>query len=131
MIEEIHDGARTLALILRATYRPAATCFPTPESFNLQVGFIIYPGGGMVPRHVHRPLHREISTTSEVIMVRSGKCVVDLFSPEKQLVASRELGPGDVILLVAGGHGFRMLEDTVLMEVKQGPYVGVDEKERF
>ena len=47
------------------------------------------------------------------------------------LVATRELLPGDIMLMVGGGHGFRMLEDTVLLEVKQGPYTGLDEKERF
>jgi hypothetical protein len=38
---------------------------------------------------------------------------------------------GDVLLLVKGGHGFRMLEETVFVEIKQGPYTGLDEKERF
>ena len=47
------------------------------------------------------------------------------------LIATRELATGDVMLMVGGGHGFRMLEDTVLLEVKQGPYTGVAEKERF
>jgi hypothetical protein len=41
------------------------------------------------------------------------------------------LETGDIILLVAGGHGFRCLEDTVLLEIKQGPYTGLVEKEAF
>ena len=56
---------------------------------------------------------------------------MDLYDEERRHVATRELRAGDVILIAAGGHGFRMLEDTVLLEVKQGPYVGLDEKERF
>jgi hypothetical protein len=47
------------------------------------------------------------------------------------LVASRELRSGDITLMVGGGHGFRMQEDTVFLEVKQGPYTGIDEKECF
>jgi hypothetical protein len=57
--------------------------------------------------------------------------VADIYSDERELIASRELCEGDVILLVAGGHGFRMLQDTVLLEIKQGPYTGIEEKERF
>ena len=38
---------------------------------------------------------------------------------------------GDIILLVSGGHDFLMLEDTEMIEVKQGPYAGDDDKERF
>jgi hypothetical protein len=49
----------------------------------------------------------------------------------KETVATRELREGDILLLVDGGHGFRMLEDTVFVEIKQGPYTGLDEKERF
>lgn len=66
-----------------------------------------------------------------MLVVRSGRCQIDLYDRERRHVATRELGAGDVILIVGGGHGFRMLEDTVLLEVKQGPYTGLDEKERF
>jgi uncharacterized protein YjlB len=69
--------------------------------------------------------------TSEVLVVRRGKCEVDFFDDDRQLVATRELEAGDVMLMVGGGHGFRMLEDTVFLELKQGPYLGLDEKELF
>ena len=72
-----------------------------------------------------------IRGTSEVLIVRRGRCEVDIYNDERQIVATRELRLGDVMIMVGGGHGFRMLEDTVLLEVKQGPYTGVDEKERF
>ena len=69
--------------------------------------------------------------TSEVVIVKSGRCEVDIYDDDHQLIATRELGPGDIMLMVSGGHGFRMLEDTVLLEIKQGPYPGLDEKEHF
>jgi hypothetical protein len=56
---------------------------------------------------------------------------MDIYDDDRRLVATRELRKGDIMLMVGGGHGFRMLEDTVLLEVKQGPYTGLDEKERF
>ena len=44
---------------------------------------------------------------------------------------SRVLGPGDVILLISGGHGFEVLEELNMVEVKQGPYAGETDKTRF
>ena len=64
-------------------------------------------------------------------MYGEGRCEMDVYDDERHLVSTHELGPGDVILMVAGGHGFRMLEDTTLLEVKQGPYTGLEEKIRF
>lgn len=130
-IEHISQGDRCLAIIIRTNCVPRETTFLTPSDYKQQIGFIVYPAGGEVPRHVHRPLQRQLVGTSEVLLVRQGHCVADIYSEERELIASRELREGDVILLVAGGHGFRMLADTVLLEVKQGPYTGIDEKERF
>ena len=130
-VEEIHAGDQLLAVIIRAELRPDRTTFITPESLTQQVGFVVYPAGGEVARHVHRPLRRELEGTSEALVVRDGRCEVDLYDNTRALVATRELTRGDVVLLVAGGHGFRMLEDTTFLEVKQGPYTGIDEKEQF
>jgi quercetin dioxygenase-like cupin family protein len=132
-IEQISDQrGNVLAVILRtADVYPSATDFVTPPDANFQVGFIVYEANGVVQRHTHRPIEREIVGTSEVLLVRKGSCVVELFDDERRSVTTRELRPGDVILLIAGGHGLHMLEDTVLLEVKQGPYTGMDEKERF
>ena len=69
--------------------------------------------------------------TSEVLIVREGRCKLDVYDVDQALVATRELLPGDIMIMVGGGHGFRIREDTVLMEIKQGPYPGVAEKERF
>jgi len=132
LFEEIVSDGKVLAYIIRASTRPERTTFLTPPEFKQQVGFVVYPQGGEIGRHAHRPLRRHLEGTSEVLIVRSGRCEVDLYSPSHELVATRELGPGDVVLLVDGGHGFRMLEDTVFLEIKQGPYPGVEEeKEHF
>ena len=64
-------------------------------------------------------------------MVKKGHCYIDIYNNAHELVATRELWPGDVMLMVGGGHGFRMVEDTVFLEIKQGPYTGLDEKESF
>lgn len=130
-IENIAWDGKPMAYIIRAEMNLQETTFLTPPEFKQQVGFVVYPAGGEIQRHVHRPLERHLVGTSEVLIVRRGRCVVDIYNNEKELVASRELGQGDIMLMVDGGHGFRMMEDTVFLEVKQGPYTGLDEKERF
>ena len=129
--EWIRTGDRTLACIIRASVMPAETTFVTPNDYKQQVGFIAYPAGGVIKRHVHKPLERHIVGTSEVLIVRKGRAEIDIYDDDRTLVATRELRTGDVMLMVGGGHGFRILEDTVFLEVKQGPYTGIDEKERF
>jgi len=130
-IEWIKDGAQPIALIVRREYNPQATEFLTPLDFKQQVGFIVYPSGGAITPHVHRPLERHLIGTSEVLLVRSGRVEVELYTDHHKLITTRELRAGDLLLHISGGHGFRMLEDTVLLEVKQGPYTGLDEKEQF
>jgi|SRR6478609_907790 len=131
MFERIPAEGRLLALLSCGRDDPPETMFPTPEELNLQVGFVVYRAGGEIARHDHRPIERQLVGTSEVIIVRSGRCEIDLYDHDRSHVATRELRAGDLVLIVGGGHGFRMLEDTVLLEVKQGPYTGLDEKERF
>jgi uncharacterized protein YjlB len=124
-------GDVPLAYIIRGDLMPSRTTFLTPPQFKQQVGFVVYPAGGEIQRHVHRPLSRHLIGTSEVLIVRRGRCEIDIYNDDRQLVATRELREGDVMLMIGGGHGFHMLEDTVFLEVKQGPYTGQDEKERF
>jgi quercetin dioxygenase-like cupin family protein len=131
LIEHITWNDQPLAYIIRAAFQPDRTTFLTESEFKQQVGYVVYPAGGEVQRHTHRPLERHLVGTSEVLLVKSGRCVMDVYSEDHELVATRELATGDVMLMIGGGHGFRMLEDTVLLEVKQGPYTGLDEKEHF
>jgi uncharacterized protein with PhoU and TrkA domain len=131
LIEKIVWGNVPLAYIIRGELMPDRTTFLTPPEFRQQVGFVVYPAGGEIKRHVHRAIERRLLGTSEVLVVRRGRCEIDIYNDERELVATRNLHEGDVMLMVGGGHGFRMLEDTVFLEIKQGPYMGQDEKERF
>jgi quercetin dioxygenase-like cupin family protein len=130
-VETITHEGTTLCIIVRAHPEPTATTFYTPNDFNLQCGNIVYPAGSEIPRHTHRRVSRTIHNTSEVLVVQKGRMVVDLYSGDREFVCSREMATGDVVVLMAGGHGFRLLDDTILLEVKQGPYGGLQEKDRF
>ena len=130
-LEQILYEGKPLAYIIRSEMSPEATTFLTPPEFKQQVGFVVYSAGGEIQRHVHRALERHLVGTSEVLILRKGSCEIDVYDNEHELIATRELRQGDIMLMVDGGHGFRMLEDTVFLEVKQGPYTGLDEKKRF
>lgn len=131
LVETIADGDKVLVYIVRANAAPQATTFLTPDDLPMQLGFIVYPRGGEVARHYHKPITRQLTTTTEVLFVQRGACALDVYDDACRLIATRSLAQGDVVMLRAGGHGLRMTEDTVLLEVKQGPYTGVAEKVRF
>jgi hypothetical protein len=130
-IEEIRGDEVVLAYVIHAAATASATSFITPDEATFQAGFVVYPSGGEVVPHIHLPIERAVIGTSELLLVRTGRCYVDIYSGDKDLVATRELVAGDAVLCLVGGHGFRMIEDTVLLEVKQGPFTGGVEKERF
>ena len=120
-----------LAYIIHSNPLPEQTTFITPPEFKQQVGFIVYQAGGEVKRHLHLALERHLIGTTEVLILQKGHCLADIYNDERELVATRELRTGDVMLMVGGGHGFRILEDTVFLEVKQGPFLPVTEKMLF
>lgn len=130
-IEWIKDGDEILSLIIRASLSPEKTSFVTPDAFIQQAGFVVYPQGGVIADHIHKPLQREIVGTPETLLVRKGRMVARFFSNSRELRCEAVVETGDILMLVSGGHGFTMLEDTVLFEIKQGPYTGLIEKERF
>lgn len=130
-VEKIMDGDRILSLIIRGTVEPSETTFVTPDEFYQQAGFIVYSSGNKIPSHIHTPIERHLIGTPETLFVRKGKMEVRFYNEEKKYITKSIVNSGDVLMLVNGGHGFTMLEDTILLEIKQGPYTGLVEKERF
>lgn len=130
-VERITSGGRLLACIIRAEADVEETTFLTPPESNVQVGFVARRAGGEIAPHAHNPVERHIRGTFEVLVVRRGRCEVDFYSADRERVATRELRKGDTVFILEGGHGFRVLEDMVLTEIKQGPYGGLDEKETY
>jgi hypothetical protein len=119
------------SIIIRREYEPAETTFVTTPDLAQQVGFVVYPAGGVIKRHLHKNVDRQNISSSEALIVRQGRLEIDIYDQNKSLLATRELQMGDFVLMVSGGHGFRILEATVLLEVKLGPYAGPSDKELF
>ena len=131
MVEYVNFKGRQLAIILRANYSAKGVNFFTPNDFSQQLGYMNHPGGHKIEPHLHNVAKREVQYTKEVLFIKSGSVRIDLFDDDKVYLESKVLHAGDVILLAFGGHGFEMLESTEMIEVKQGPYVGTEDKARF
>jgi len=131
MIERIRKNEKELAVIIRSSFKKDGIEFLTQDSYSQQLGYMCRPANYVIPPHVHNPIVREVQYTQEVLFIKSGKVRVDFYSDEKKYLESKVLMAGDVILLASGGHGFLMLEESEMIEVKQGPYVGDSDKTRF
>jgi NADPH-dependent ferric siderophore reductase len=130
-LEPIVIGEQQLALIVRREFHAEGIKFFTPNSYSQQLGYMNRPRGYVIPPHVHNPVRREVEYTKEVLFIRKGRVRVDFYSEEQEYLRSTVLNAGDVILLAFGGHGFEMLDDAEIIEVKQGPYAGDQDKTRF
>ena len=131
MVERIKHRDKLLAIIISHGYREPGIHFFTPDDLSQQLAFMRHPVGKVISPHVHNPVPREVHYTQEVLFIRKGKLRIDFYNDEKEYLESRILQEGDVILLVSGGHGFEVLEELEMVEVKQGPYVGDHDKKRF
>lgn len=131
MIEEfIHDG-NAFAIIVRKDFNCPGINFFTPNEYSQQLAYMSHPTGKEIQPHVHKKVQREVHYTQETLFIRKGRLQVDFYSDDQQYLESRVLEAGDVILLIKGGHGFKVLEDLQMFEVKQGPYAGDDDKIKF
>ena len=131
MFEQIEKGNKILGVIIRANYEKEGISFFTPDSFSQQLGYMNRPQGYDIPPHVHNPVKREVELTQEALFIKSGKVRVDFYDGDRNYLESRILYKGDVALLAHGGHGFKMLEKSEIIEIKQGPYCGDMDKTRF
>ncbi|MBN1755117.1 hypothetical protein JW877_02785 [bacterium] len=130
-IEKVEHKGRTIALILRNDYQRDGIEFVTPPEFSQQLAYMKHPAGKKIQEHRHQLMLRNIQYTQETLFIKRGKLRVDFFDDHNRFITSCILKTGDVILLCSGGHGFECLEETEMIEVKQGPYAGDEDKVRF
>ncbi len=131
MIKNIKHQEQLLALVIPASHKADGVEFFTPDSFSQQLAYMHHPVGHKIDAHRHNHISREVNYTQEVLIMRKGRLRVDFYSDEEFYLKSYVLNAGDVILLINGGHGFQVLEEVEIIEVKQGPYVGDIDKTRF
>src|SRR3989344_2952425 len=131
MLEHIKHESEILAIIVRNGFPGDGVHFFTPDEFSQQLAYMRHPAGKLIEPHVHNAVPRSIIYTQEVLIIKRGRLRVDFYDRNRAYLQSRILGAGDIILLVSGGHGFEVLEELEMIEVKQGPYTGDRDKTRF
>lgn len=122
-IEHLTWDGRLLAILIPSTFRVAGATFVTGDQSPLQVGHMNRPAGYRSATHRHLPVERNLTASMETLVVREGRCRLDLYDDEGTVVATRGLASGDVVVIVSGGHSVCMEEETHLIEVKLGPFM--------
>lgn len=131
MIKQIFHNQVLLAIVIRHSFSKDGIEFFTPDSFSQQLAYMKRPTGYIIEPHTHNLVERKIDLTQEVLYIKSGLVRVDFYDNERVYLKSMNLYAGDVILLASGGHGFEIIEEAEIIEVKQGPYAGEKDKTRF
>jgi len=131
MIEQIEHDGTIFAIIIRNNYSKSGVTFCTPNEYSQQLAYMSHPKGKIIQAHIHNPVKREVLYTKEVLFIKKGKLKTNFYTDDKKFISSVVLESGDCILLAYGGHGFECLEDVEMIEVKQGPYAGEQDKTRF
>jgi hypothetical protein len=120
-----------LGLIVRSWFAVSGIDFLTPDTFGQQVAYMNRPKGEIIQAHIHEPISRTLIGTQEVLYIRKGRIRVDFYESDRTYVSSMVLEAGDLMLLNTGGHGFEVLEDIDMIEIKQGPFAEGRDKTRF
>lgn len=105
--------------------------FLTPSNLTHQIGSIRHKKNHIILPHLHLKNQRKIDYTSEVLIIQKGKIQIDLYSTKKKYLFSKILIKDDILILIKGAHGFKVLEPCDILEIKQGPYNKKLDKIRF
>jgi mannose-6-phosphate isomerase-like protein (cupin superfamily) len=131
LVESVQHKGEMIALIVRNDFAQPGITFFTSADLSQQLAYMHHPAGKIIDAHFHNPVPRTVSYSQETLFIKRGRLRVDFFDERQEFLESRELKAGDVILLIKGGHGFEVLEELEMIEVKQGPYAGDKDKTRF
>ena len=124
-IEKIVHKKKIFAIIVRKNnqFKKKGVNFITKNQDLLQLGFIRHKKKHKIKPHYHLQNKRKISYFSEALIIKKGILKVIFYdAASNDLKKDKILRKDDIILLLKGGHGFEVLEDVNLVEVKQGPY---------
>lgn len=130
-LEKVICDGKILAIIIKSNYHSEGIEFITPDDYSQQLAYMHHPAGKNIDAHIHNHIERSVAYTQEVLVIKCGKLRVDFYDENQNYLESRILSKDDTILLASGGHGFKVLEEVEMIEIKQGPYAGEQDKTRF
>lgn len=130
-LTNITFNGKVYAILIRNDFSKDGVEFFTPNDYSQQLAYMKHPAGKKIDAHIHNSIKREVFYTQEVLVIKKGLLRVDFYMEDKTYIESIMLQTGDIILLVSGGHGFECIEEVEMIEIKQGPYLGEQDKTRF
>ena len=130
-MEKLIFSNKLYAMLLRNSFKKEGITFFTENDSSQQVAYMKHPKGKVIEPHFHNSVKRIIYDTQEEIKKKKGILKVDFYDVHKNTLGSEFLNEGDLIILIQGGHGFSVVEDLEMIEIKQGPYLGDNDKVRF
>jgi hypothetical protein len=77
-------------------------------------------------KHLWKVLPNNNNIAQESWVVIKGKIEITFYDLNDDKLQSEILGPGDVSITLYGGHSYRIIEDSIALEFKSGPYLGKD-----
>ena len=132
MIQKIFHKKKLFALIIDKNFRKLkGVNFLTSPEDTQQIGFMKHKKNHIVLPHLHKKRLTKINFTTEVILLLKGILRVDFYDKKKKYLFSKKINEGQIIMLVSGGHGFKVIKDVEMIEVKQGPYNPKKDKQKF
>ena len=132
MIENISHNKKLIAKIIRSRYlKKKGINFFTKSDLSQQVAFMNHHKNYIIQPHLHKKRLKKIYDTCEVLIILEGKMRVDFYNNRKSYLQSKILNKNDILLLLSGGHGFKMIKNCKFIEVKQGPYSFKKDKIKF
>jgi mannose-6-phosphate isomerase-like protein (cupin superfamily) len=105
--------------------------FFTPNNLNLQLGLMSHNKNYIIKPHSHINTKKIIKHMSEILIIFSGKLKVFFYNKKHIRKKNVILKKKDIILLIKGAHGFKVLENLEMLEIKQGPFTGDKDKVRL
>ena len=132
MIEKVLHKNKLFALIVRRQFRKKSGInFFTSKDATQQFGFMKHKKNHFIKPHKHNKRLTRILRTTEVILLLKGTLRVDFYTDKLKYLFSKKINERDIIMLIHGGHGFKVLKNVEMIEVKQGPYSLASDKIKF
>ncbi|MDA9629756.1 hypothetical protein N9S67_02025 [Candidatus Pelagibacter sp.] len=134
MIEKVKYKKKLYAIIIRKKFKKKSGInFFTEKEHTQQIGYMSHPSGHIIKPHIHKKKITKNLMTTEVILVLKGKIRVDFYSKKnkKDYLSSKVINKDDILMLINGAHGFKIIKSAKIIEIKQGPYDEVNDKLKF
>ena len=131
MREIVKDGKILARHITPEDIKPGLLSFTNDDEFIQVVSWGHYEKGKYLQDHWHNEFEREARRTYEVVYVVKGAIEARLFDLDP--VETLTVNQGEMLILLESAHGYTILEeDTTVLEIKNGPFMGVEkDKTKF